>query len=638
MTKKPSTVNDPSRAILEVISKNDWQFNEIVHGSTVATNALLTRTGAPAALITTKGFRDTLVIGRQSRPNLYSLHPTRHPPLIPEDLRFEVTERVAANGTILIPIDKIEVEKILDLAISKGIKAIAICLLFSFLNPDHEKYIAKAATKRGLHTTTSSDLVPEHREFERMSTTAVNAYVSPPTTKYLSNLEKGLKSTRPIRLRVMQSNGGSISPAHAGREAVRTVLSGPAAGVVGAFTEASDAGHKNLITFDMGGTSADVSLCPGRLLERTDLSIDDMPIRTPAIDVHTIGAGGGSIGWFDSGGALRVGPQSAGADPGPAAYGIGQQPTVTDAHLVLGRIRPDHFLGGTIPLDLTASKRAIETLTHQFGSNVSVVAKAILNVVDANMARALRLISVERGYDPRNFTLVAFGGAGPLHACSLAEQLDIPTVMIPTTPGVLSASGMLRSAVSKDEIQGTILKIPAKNPTNLKKIIKIYDDLIHKAITALKKEGYNEDISVELSADLRYLGQSHEINVPLTQPLTLKKIRQQLTAAHQERFSHADTTRDIELVVARVKARTPGLLNKTKSSAIEKKKGSRSTHEAPVIWDKSRKTIIQPRSSVGKSGISGPAILTQFDSTILVPPNWRGRPDLQGNLIMKKVK
>lgn len=634
ITKRPSTVDDPSRAVLEGISAMGWQPTEVVHGSTVATNTLLTRSGVKAALITTKGFGDTLVIGRQARPDLYALHPTRPPPLIPDALRFEVDERVAPDGSVVTALNLDEVETILDRAERRGVEAIAVCLLFSFANPDHERRIVRAAAARGIYAAASSDVLPEPREFERMSTTAVNVYVSPPMTRYLAALERGLSVERPVRLRIMQSNGGSIGAEQAGREAVRTVLSGPAGGVVGAFAAAQQAGLDNVITFDMGGTSADVSLCPGRLLERTDLVVDGLPIKTPAVDVHTVGAGGGSIGWFDPGGALRVGPQSAGADPGPAAYGRGRLPTVTDAHVVLGRLRPDRFLGGAITLDAAAAERAVGSLAKRFNGSTTAAAQAIIDVVNANMARALRVISVERGHDPNDFTLLAFGGAGALHACDLADQLGIPAVMVPPTPGVLSAAGMLLSDVSKDEAQGSVWRMGGDASGTIGDLRDAYASLEKRARAALAEDGYTKNIVVRRSADLRYVGQSHEINVPLGRSLTANAIRQALAAAHEERFGHVDPTRDVEVAVARVKAIAPGFPETIRVQDFEIEETP--PQRASVVWDRPRRTEIRERRAIGRSGIQGPAVLSQFDTTILVPPGWRARPDSGGNLNLRR--
>ncbi len=641
LAKRPSTPDDPSRAVLDGIAALGWQPDEVVHGSTVATNTLLTRTGAKTALITTKGFRDTLVIGRQARPDLYALHPTRPEPLVPDALRFEVDERVAADGEVLVELDDAEVEAVLDKVQRRGAEALAICLLFSFVNPAHERRIVRAAKKRGLAVSASHVVLPEHREYERMSTTVANAYLAPAMARYLRSLERGLNEARSTRLRIMQSNGGSISAERAGAEAVRTVLSGPAGGVVGAFAEAERAGYPQVITFDMGGTSADVSLCPGRILERTDLEVDGMPVKTAAVDVHTVGAGGGSIAWFDEGGALRVGPQSAGADPGPAAYGQGTLPTVTDAHVVLGRLRPDRFLGGEMSLDVERAEQAVASLSGAFDGDVRQTARSILDVVNANMARALRVISVERGHDPADFALLAFGGAGPLHACDLADQLGVPTVLIPGTPGVLSAAGMLRADVTKDEEQGMLLRIGSGDKGALPRLKRAFAEMESRARAALADDGYERGVRVERSADLRYAGQSHELTVRLDRSHSAAAIRRGLAKAHEERFGYADPTREVEVVVARVKARAAGFRVRT-DGAISERDGPpnggkrRVAESAIVVWERPRRTTIIERESVARRGVRGPAVVTQFDTTTLVPPGWRARPDAQGNLVLRR--
>ena len=640
IAKRPSTPHDPARAILDGIQALGWTLDEVIHGSTVATNTLLTRRGARTALITTQGFRDTLVIGRQARPDLYALHPVRPAPLVPDKLCFEVRERIAADGTIVEPLDDTEVEAVLDRIERARAEVLAVCLLFSFINPEHEQRIARAAERRGLAVSTSHTVLPEHREYERMSTTAANAYVAPAMTRYLQTLERGLQrgaSASPVRLRIMQSNGGSIGAERAGREAVRTVLSGPAGGAAGALAVAREAGFPHVITLDMGGTSADVSLCPDRLLERTDLDVDGMPIKIPAVDVHTVGAGGGSIAWLDAGGALRVGPQSAGADPGPAAYGHGTQPTVTDAHLVLGRLRPDRFLDGSMLLHVTRANDAIGTIAGSFDNDRARAAQAIIDVVNANMARALRVISVERGYDPADFALLAFGGAGPLHACDLADDLGLHVVIIPPAPGVLSAAGMLHADVVKDEEQGLILRLEPDTKGTLPVLRRSFAAMTRRARAALAADGYRRNLHLSYGADLRYAGQSHEIFVPMTATPTAQTVRQKLAQAHEERFGHADPSRAVEIVVARVKAEARGFHPPTTAPALHASGlDDVPAQTASVTWDRSRHTKILARRSVPRSGIDGPTILTQLDTTILIPPGWRARPHASGALIVRK--
>ncbi|MDE2745880.1 MAG: hydantoinase/oxoprolinase family protein [Chloroflexota bacterium] len=633
IAKRPSTPDDPGRAIINGLTEFGWSPEEVVHGSTVATNTLLTRTGAPTALITTRGFRDTLVIGRQARPDLYALHPQRHEPLVPQRWRFEVEERISADGTVVTALDLEELDGVLDRIERTGVRSVAICFLFSFINSVHEAQAAQRARERGFRVSASYEVLPQHREFERMSTTAANAYLAPVMTGYLDALEARLSSdaSRDVRLRIMQSNGGSLSAGSAGRHAVRTVLSGPAGGVAGAFASAESDGFPQAITFDMGGTSADVALCPGRLLERTDLVVDDMPIRTPAVDLHTVGAGGGSIAWFDPGGALRVGPQSAGADPGPASYGTGTQPTVTDAHAVLGRLRPEQQLGGTVALDIDRARRAIAAISEPFGS-VESAAQAVIDVVNANMARALRVISVERGYDPANFTLVAFGGAGPLHACDLADAVGIPQALIPSSPGVLSAAGMLISDITRDAEQGLHVAVDPDASGRINALTAALDDLAGQARRAIAEDGYDQGVVIEFAADLRYRGQSHELTVSLSDGFEAESVRDAFHVAHRERFGFASLDTPVEVVTARAKARHPGHRG---DITLRQEAGGSEDGRAVVTWHQPLDTRILPRDLVVEP-IHGPAIITQIDTTVTVPPGWISAPLPSGSLLLSR--
>ena len=643
IAKRPSTPADPGQAIVDGLRELGWRPSEVVHGSTVATNTLLTRSGAATALITTRGFRDTLEIGRQARPDLYALHPTRPEPLVGEALRFEVGERIAADGEVVEPLDEAGLAEVLDEIEASGVRSVAICFLFSFINPTHERWAAALARERGLSVSASHEVLPQHREYERMSTTVANAYLAPVMSSYLNRLEESLSEQAAdggaIGLRIMQSNGGSLSAAGAGEQAVRTVLSGPAGGVAGAFGAALAAGHERAITFDMGGTSADVSLCPGRLLERTDLTIDGMPIRTPAVDLHTVGAGGGSIAWFDAGGALRVGPQSAGANPGPAAYGRGETPTVTDAHAVLGRLRPEQRLGGTIVLDPARAERALRSVAEPFGGDPRRAAAAVIDVINANMARALRVISVERGHDPARFTLVAFGGAGPLHACDLADALGIPAALIPPAPGVLSASGMLSADITRDAEQGVHLTISVgaeERGDDLAALREVYAGLRERALAAISADGFGEEARIEYAADLRYRGQSHELTVGLEEFGSEQAIRAAFEAAHEERFGFRDAQRDVELVTARVKARAePRAAGEQQTPSAEPAGSAGAESEHEVIWDQPRATRFLERAAVIEQ-VAGPAVITQVDATTLVPPGWAARPLESGALLLER--
>ena len=434
----------------------------------------------------------------------------------------------------------------------------------------------------------------------------------------------------------MQSNGASISAASAGANAVRTVLSGPAGGAAGGFAAAREAGFDHAITFDMGGTSTDVGLCPGRLLERTDLEIDGIPIRTPSVDVHTVGAGGGSIAWLDPGGALRVGPRSAGADPGPAAYGRGRLPTVTDAHVLLGRLRPGQILGDSIALDPDRARDAIAAIAAPFDDDPVRAARAVIDVVNANMARALRVISVERGRDPANFALVAAGGAGPLHACDLADALGIPVAVVPPVAGVLSAAGMLRADVARDAEQGIHITIDpdAKGPSP--ELSKTFADLAARARADLAADGYRR-ARILRSADMRYRGQSHELPVDLPDIRSARAVARAFHAKHHERFGYSDQSRPVELVTARAKALAPGFRAPfARQTATDAASAPAQQSTAPVEWDRKRRTAIIDRARIN-APIKGPAVILQEDATTLVPPAWQAEPHDSGALILRRA-
>ena len=450
-----STPDDPSRAILAGLPA---AARELVHGSTVATNALLERKGARTALVATAGFEDMLEIGRQNRRSLYDWLDAGRRPLVERELRFGLPERVRADGSVETALSAEAVERLASQLRQAGAESVAVCLLHSYAAPQHERMVGEALRARGFFVSLSSEILPEYREYERASTTAVNAYVSPKMAGYLGRLAASVPNA--ARLRVFQSNGGSMSAAQAGAEAVRTVLSGPAGGVQGAVAVAKAAGFERLISFDMGGTSTDVALHDGRFEHAAETELADCPLRVAMLDIHTVGAGGGSIAWFDAAGALRVGPESAGAEPGPVCYGAGDRITVTDANLFLGRIDPERFLSGQMRLDERRARRAMAEMAQRAGVSPAELARAIIATANSNMERAIRRISVERGKDPRGLALVAFGGAGPLHACELAERLDMRTVLAPRHAGVLSALGMLTADFVRDS-SASLLDRPA---------------------------------------------------------------------------------------------------------------------------------------------------------------------------------
>ncbi len=546
-----STPADPSLAVLKgldrIFSRSGTPASTVIHGSTVATNALLERKGAQVALVTTQGFRDVLQIGRQNRPALYDFFADPPPALVSSELRLEINERIDHNGQILRSLDSDQVEALIPVLRSSGISAVAVCFLFSFLHPEHELAVGARLRSAGFLVSLSSEILPEFREYERTSTTVVNAYVSPVLEKYLSHLEQALDPS--TRLRVMQSNGGNISPAEARKFGVRCILSGPAGGVVGCETIGNliePSGGFRLIGFDMGGTSTDVSLVDGKPQVITDSIVSGCPINIPMLDIHTIGAGGGSIAHVDAGGALRVGPQSAGADPGPACYGHGDFPTVTDASLVLGRLSPEHFLGGSMPLDADRAHAVMAKLGGGLGLTPEQAALGVVAVTNAHMERALRLISVERGHDPRLFTLLSFGGAGGLHAADLARGLGIPAVLVPPLASTLSAFGMLAADVIKDYTLTVML--PGSTP--LSDLSGRLDLLAGRGRREVLAENVPaERIRIDCFLDMRYRGQSYELIVPFS-----ANVYADFHLLHQRQYGYSNETAPVEVVNLRVRA------------------------------------------------------------------------------------
>ncbi|HID54429.1 MAG TPA: hydantoinase/oxoprolinase family protein [Anaerolineae bacterium] len=659
--KQLSTPDDPARAILAGVREMAVpETAAIVHGSTVATNALLERRGARTALITTAGFGDVLAISRQNRPDIYALVPQKPPPLVPRQWRFEVEERVTAAGDVLIPLDEASLEAILLRLAEEKIESAAVCLLYSFLYPDHERQIGAAIRQifgEELPVSLSCDILPEYREYERTSTTVINAYVAPLMGRYLTRLAA---EVQPRPLTIMQSNGGIISAETAGREAARTALSGPAGGVVGARYVAAQAGFERIITFDMGGTSTDVALCDGRLPTTTQGEIAGMPLRLPLIDIHTVGAGGGSLAWVDPGGALHAGPQSAGAHPGPACYGLEKSPisnpstllrtslqspipnlqspisraTVTDANLLLGRLDADHFLGGAMRLDVAAARAALAELAGQMGADSpETAAWGVIQVANANMERAIRRISVERGYDPRRFTLVPFGGAGPLHACELAQNLQIPRVLIPSSPGVLSALGMLTAAPAKDYSRTVMLPAAAAGA-----LPGQFAPLRERAQAEMAQEGHAE-VTLHYHLDVRYRGQSHELTIPYTPGEGVTAVTQTFHAAHQTRYGYRQPQEPVEIVTIRLTAVAPvpppvlPIQPLTQTSAVEAIIGEKEVRfdQRSVVTTLYQRERLRPGHH-----FSGPALVFQYDTTIVIPPGWVTAVDETGNLVVSR--
>lgn len=659
--KQLSSREDPARSVLDGVAHLDVPASAaVVHGSTAATNALLERRGAKTALITTAGFADVLAIGRQNRPALYALVPQKPPPLVPRRWRFEVQERVTERGEILKPLDADELRPILQRMEADGVQSVAVCLLFSFLRPEHEQSIRDwlqehAQGERSLHVSLSSVILPEFREYERTSTVVINAYVAPLMSGYLRRVARGVA---PRTLTVMQSNGGVVGADEAGEQAARTVLSGPAGGVVGARYVAEQAGFSHVISFDMGGTSTDVALCPGRLPTTSNGEIAGMPLRLPMMDIHTVGAGGGSLATIDPGGALSVGPQSAGADPGPICYGKAAGTwaveeevapfllpgdelyvTTTDANLVLGRLDADHFLGGAMPLDEGRARAALAALAQQMeAASPEAAAWDVLRVSRATMERAMRRISVERGHDPRRFTLVAFGGAGPLHACDLARSLQIPRVLIPPVPGVLSALGMLAAPLARDYSQTIMREIEAQEAQLKETLQERFAPLEKRAMAEMAEQGYEQgQTRFRRRLDVRYVGQSHELTIPYGEEDGAASLMRRFHEAHERRYGYRRDGARVEIVTVRLEITAPVEAPTLPRQAPGSPDPSGALLGEKAVWfgGRSLPTRLYARDEL-RAGheIKGPAVVFQYDTTTVIAPDWQASVDAYGNLIL----
>ena len=640
MLKVFSTPADASRAISEAVRRILKPGSELrlLHGTTVGTNALLQRKGARVAFVTTAGFEDTIEIGRQARPKLYDLFFDKVEPLVPSEMRFGVRERTGPGGEILTSTNVGELSRLAERVSAAHPEAIAISLLFSFANSANELSVAEALKNLRVPLSISHQLLPEFREYERASTVTVNAYLQPLMEKYLRSLERSLQSKTKTSIFVMQSSGGITVLESAAREPVRTVLSGPAGGVVGASAMARLSGYHRIISFDMGGTSTDVALVDGEIHATNEAEVAGLPVRVPMLDIHTVGAGGGSIARFDAGGALRVGPESAGADPGPICYGKGEQPTVTDANLLLGRLRPEAFLGGQFQLDLVRTRSIVASWLRAQKSSLSVeeFAAGVLRVVNATMEKAIRVVSVERGYDPRDFTLVAFGGAGGLHACELASALGIPRVIVPSYPGALSAFGILVSDVIKDYSR-TVLKVVSSPAAKKIQLPKQFVDEIELQFRALREqaerdfasEGWSGKLEIVATADVRYRGQGFELNIPWGR--TLPSL---FASEHKRRYRYADESRAIEIVTLRLRAR---LKSKTPARLAQPKKSNLPVQNAKIWLDgkPSACKIYDRESLTVNRWYRGPAIITEYSATTAIPAGMRFTVSPESNLIIE---
>lgn len=599
-----STPHDPAEAVVAGVRALCGDApRRLVHGSTVATNALLERQGARTVLVITAGFEDLLLLGRQNRPELYALRVEPREPLIAGAVG--VRERMGPDGQ--------EIEEIGNLhEVTSAVRAlqpeaVAVCLLHAYANDEHERDVGHALRSAlDVPVSLSSEVLPEFRELERAATTTVNAYVTPKMSDYLERL--GEVETPGAPIEVMQSNGGVIGRSFASAQPVRTVLSGPAGGVVGAFAAARAAGFERVLTFDMGGTSTDVALCDDHIVQTSEGTVAGLPIRVPMVDLHTVGSGGGSIASRDAGGALRVGPLSAGADPGPACYGRGgTEPTVTDAHVVLGRIHPPSFLGGRMTLDTGAAHAAVGRLADALSQTVEDTAAGIVRVANAVMEKALRVISIERGHDPRDFALVSFGGAGGLHACELADALEVSTVIVPARCGVLSAEGMLQADVTRDYSRTVLVS----SDGDLGELGVIWTGLEDDARAEL-----GPDARLERSVDARYAGQSFELNVDASDPVAA------FHEAHQQRYGYAQPDRTVELVTLRVVARIPREASLAGAGAED----SASRDALPAGFVR--------RDRIGSESVPGPLVVIEPHATTWVPDGWNARCHAGGALLL----
>ncbi|ALP51717.1 hydantoinase [Candidatus Tenderia electrophaga] len=626
--KRLSTPQAPEEAILGGIADLglDPAQLTIIHGSTVATNAALEGKGVRTAFITNRGFGDMLSIGRQARRELYDLQPEPVAPPVPPDLCLETGGRIAADGTLLEALSADDLKHLREQLQQLKPEAVAINLLFSFIDARAEQAIEDIVPK-DIFVSRSSAILPEYKEYERGITTWLNAWIGPRVEQYLQRLQHGLPQT-PIA--VMQSSGGTLAAAQAGRLAVHMLLSGPAGGLAGARYIGALAGHERLLTFDMGGTSTDVALIDGEPRLTSEGHIGPYPVAVPMVDMHTIGAGGGSIAWIDAGGLLQVGPESAGADPGPACYGRGgAHATVTDANLLLGRLRPDAFLGGEMPLDPDAAHAAVRQLAHQLKLSIEDTAEGIIRIADEHMGQALRVISIQRGMDPRAFTLMPFGGAGGLHVCALAEALGMDRALVPIQGGVLSAFGMLVARRSRELSHTIAAELEHIHAQTLE---QEFQNLEQKALAALADEGIAAgQVSLERSLDLRYRGQAFSLNIPWQ---GLAHSGAAFHQTHEQRYGHR-LQHAVELVNIRLRAHGPAPELHIPVLAKNAAPGAASDEARLHGISQPVSVLDRARLAAGQQ-IDGPALITETVATTLIADHWRCRVDDYGNLLLTR--
>ncbi len=646
--KVPSTPHDPSvaietglKALVAERAVSPGRIAHLGHGTTVATNLVIERKGAPVGLITTRGFRDVLEIGRQTRPHLYDYTRGRPVPLVPRELRVEVDERVLADGSVRVPLDEAQVEAAARAFAAAGVVAVAICFIHAYRRPDHERR-AREIVGRAMpdaYVSLSSDVLPEFREFERMSTTVLNAYMGPRMGRYLQGLLDRVRGLGiGAEVDTVHSNGGLMSVQTVREVPVRTCVSGPAAGVIGSAEVGRIAGFGNLVTFDVGGTSTDVSvIVEGRALFASDRLVADYPVKTPMLDIHVIGAGGGSIAAIDDAGALKVGPRSAGADPGPVAYGRGgTRPTLTDANIVLGRLDPVALLEGRLPVDAAAARAVIEReIAAPLGLSVEAAASGVIRIANANMSRAIRSVSTEKGYDVRDFALMAFGGAGPLHATELARDCGIRTVLVPLEPGTFCARGILLSDITMDFVRS---ELSVAGPAAWPRVCETLDAMRAQADDWLAREGVPAGRrSVRLVIEARYDGQNYEVAVPLERvdPDGVDAFVAAFRARHRQEYGYDVVGRDTEIVNCRAQA--IGRIPKT-AQRFEPRPGDPQRTRRKVYFGDAHGWLDTPvlrreRLPAG-TRVDGPAIVEEMSSTTVVHPGQWLSVDASGNLVV----